>query len=82
MLNTVTSTSYCSLSGHVRAYAGSIEARPDTCHCGAVRFVRCVCSCCGDWHEKAVSNTEALSPFEPSDALRGVLDLNGGATTF
>ena len=45
----------CTLSGHVRIWAGGPEAKPKTCDCGAVRYVehRCIC---GDVHEREVVN--------------------------
>lgn len=50
-----TSTRYCGLGGHVRVWAGSPECAPDTCHCGAVRYVKHQCDC-GNIHETAISN--------------------------
>jgi hypothetical protein len=54
-----TSSMYCTLDSHVRVWAGSVEAKPDTCDCGMVRFVRHQCEC-GDVHEKQVAVTPAV----------------------
>lgn len=50
---TARSASYCGISGHVRVWAGSPEAAPDTCSCGSYRFVKHQCAC-GNVHEQMV----------------------------
>lgn len=61
-----TSDIYCGLNGHVRVWAGGADAKPNTCACGAVKYVthRCVC---GDEHEQAIPNEpyrgEVISRF-------------------
>lgn len=41
-------TRYCTFNQHVRVSAGLFK--PETCHCGAMRYVGHVCSC-GNVHE-------------------------------
>ena len=49
------STAYCGIAGHVRVWAGGESAKPRTCSCGAVRYVRHLCEC-GNIHETQISN--------------------------